>query len=239
MSELSCIATLSHPRDARLGSVGKLLPGVGLQDRRGRRVPGARTIGDEGLPQGAGEIRGGDRRRRVAAHRRHPRWTPTVTCGWSTGVVAEVAQLTLELGHRLDRVLGQAPVPALVDEAGAAAYLVPQHLGLHPQFDAAVRGVALGHCWYRPLSWSGIALCRKVSPKDQLTSGDYRLTRGGLRETSVKPQLLGRCWDEICFASYLLWSARGASRWPDQGFGRQDSKLGAQPSFSDWVRLCK
>lgn len=28
MSELSCIATLSHPRDARLGSVGKLLPGL-------------------------------------------------------------------------------------------------------------------------------------------------------------------------------------------------------------------
>jgi long-subunit acyl-CoA synthetase (AMP-forming) len=28
MSELSCIATLSHPRDARLGMVGKLLPGL-------------------------------------------------------------------------------------------------------------------------------------------------------------------------------------------------------------------
>jgi long-subunit acyl-CoA synthetase (AMP-forming) len=28
MSELSCIATLSHPRDARLGTVGKLLPGL-------------------------------------------------------------------------------------------------------------------------------------------------------------------------------------------------------------------
>jgi long-chain acyl-CoA synthetase len=28
MSELSCIATLSHPRDTRLGSVGKLLPGL-------------------------------------------------------------------------------------------------------------------------------------------------------------------------------------------------------------------
>ena len=73
MSELSCIATVSHPRDTRLGSVGKLLPGYGLHDRRGRRIPGARTIGDEGLPQGAGEDRGGDRRRRLAAHRRHPR----------------------------------------------------------------------------------------------------------------------------------------------------------------------
>jgi hypothetical protein len=50
----------------------------------------------------------------------------------------------------------------------------------------------------------GIALCREVSPRDQLTSGDYRLTRGGLRETSVRPQLLRRCWDELCFASYLL-----------------------------------
>ena len=28
MSELSCIATVSHPRDARLGTVGKLLPGM-------------------------------------------------------------------------------------------------------------------------------------------------------------------------------------------------------------------
>ncbi len=28
MSELSCVATLSHPRDARLGTVGKLLPGL-------------------------------------------------------------------------------------------------------------------------------------------------------------------------------------------------------------------
>ncbi|BBX73735.1 long-chain fatty acid--CoA ligase [Mycobacterium shinjukuense] len=28
MSELSCVATASHPRDARLGSVGKLLPGL-------------------------------------------------------------------------------------------------------------------------------------------------------------------------------------------------------------------
>jgi long-chain acyl-CoA synthetase len=28
MSELSCIATLSHPRDARLGTVGRLLPGL-------------------------------------------------------------------------------------------------------------------------------------------------------------------------------------------------------------------
>ena len=28
MSELSCIAALSHPRDTRLGSVGKLLPGL-------------------------------------------------------------------------------------------------------------------------------------------------------------------------------------------------------------------
>jgi long-chain acyl-CoA synthetase len=28
MSELSCVATVSHPRDARLGTVGKLLPGM-------------------------------------------------------------------------------------------------------------------------------------------------------------------------------------------------------------------
>src|SRR6202043_1920857 len=28
MSELSCIASVSHPREARLGSVGKLLPGL-------------------------------------------------------------------------------------------------------------------------------------------------------------------------------------------------------------------
>ena len=28
MSELSCIASVSHPRDARLGTVGKLLPGL-------------------------------------------------------------------------------------------------------------------------------------------------------------------------------------------------------------------
>jgi long-subunit acyl-CoA synthetase (AMP-forming) len=28
MSELSCVATVSHPRDARMGSVGKLLPGL-------------------------------------------------------------------------------------------------------------------------------------------------------------------------------------------------------------------
>ncbi len=29
MSELSCVASVSHPRDARLGTVGKLLPGLG------------------------------------------------------------------------------------------------------------------------------------------------------------------------------------------------------------------
>ena len=28
MSELSCVATVSHPRDARIGTVGKLLPGM-------------------------------------------------------------------------------------------------------------------------------------------------------------------------------------------------------------------
>src|SRR6202000_2841220 len=28
MSELSCVASVSHPREARLGSVGKLLPGL-------------------------------------------------------------------------------------------------------------------------------------------------------------------------------------------------------------------
>lgn len=28
MSELSCVATASHPRDGRLGTVGKLLPGL-------------------------------------------------------------------------------------------------------------------------------------------------------------------------------------------------------------------
>ena len=45
--------------EARLGTVGKLVPGHGGQDRRGRRVPGARPAGDEGLPQGAEEDRGG------------------------------------------------------------------------------------------------------------------------------------------------------------------------------------
>ena len=28
MSELSCVATVSHPHDARIGTVGKLLPGM-------------------------------------------------------------------------------------------------------------------------------------------------------------------------------------------------------------------
>ena len=30
------------------------------------------------------------------------------------------------------------------------------------------------------------------------TIADYRLTSEGLRETSVEPWLLGRCWGEIC-----------------------------------------
>ena len=71
MSELSAVATASHPRDARLGSRRQTAARAGGQDRRGRRVSGPRPAGDEGLPQGTGEDRGGDRRRRLAAHRRH------------------------------------------------------------------------------------------------------------------------------------------------------------------------
>ena len=59
-------------RDARLGTVGKLVPGHGGPHRRGRRVPGPRAAGDEGLSQGAAEDGRGRRRRRLAAHRRHP-----------------------------------------------------------------------------------------------------------------------------------------------------------------------
>jgi hypothetical protein len=35
----------------------------------------------------------------------------------------------------------------------------------------------------------------------QAASADYRLTCGGLRETSVKPWLLGQRWDQICGSS--------------------------------------
>src|SRR3954467_3219768 len=34
------------------------------------------------------------------------------------------------------------------------------------------------------------------SSTEQRISGDYRLTCGGLRETSDNPWLLGRCWDQ-------------------------------------------
>ncbi len=61
MSELSAVATGSHPRDARLGTVGNCCP-AGGQDRRRRRIPGAWPAGDEGVPQGTGQDRRGDRR---------------------------------------------------------------------------------------------------------------------------------------------------------------------------------
>ena len=81
MSELSCIATVAHPSDTRLGHRRQAGTGHGGPDRRGRRVPGARAAGDEGLPQGAAEDGRGRRRGRLAAHRRrHARPTTTATC---------------------------------------------------------------------------------------------------------------------------------------------------------------
>jgi len=68
MSELSCICSVSAPDDARLGTVGKLLPGMEYQIAEdGEFLSGA--AGDEGLPQGTGEDRRGHRFRRLAAHR--------------------------------------------------------------------------------------------------------------------------------------------------------------------------
>ena len=57
MSELSCIATVSHPSRRPARHRRQTRAGHGGQDRRGRRVPGAWAAGDEGLSQGAAEDR--------------------------------------------------------------------------------------------------------------------------------------------------------------------------------------
>ena len=43
MSELSCVASVCHPAEARLGSGGQAAARAGGQDRRGRRISGARA----------------------------------------------------------------------------------------------------------------------------------------------------------------------------------------------------
>ena len=57
---------------------------------------------------------------------------------------------------------------------------------------------------------------------DPQRSGDYRLTCGGLRETSVKPQLLGQCWDEICPLGKLSWSGVCADHSPQRRAAASD-----------------
>ena len=57
MSELSCVASVSHPREARLGCGGQAAARAGIQNRRGWRISGARAVGDEGLPGRAGQDR--------------------------------------------------------------------------------------------------------------------------------------------------------------------------------------
>ena len=81
MSELSCVASVSHPGRGAAGHGRQAAARAGGQDRRGRRISGARTAGDEGLSRRAGE----DRRRRSTptagcTPATFCRWTPTVIC---------------------------------------------------------------------------------------------------------------------------------------------------------------
>ena len=72
MSELTCVASVTHPGEARLGTVGKLLPGLEgkIADDGEYLVRG--PSGDEGLSRRAGQNSRSHRPRRLAAHRRHP-----------------------------------------------------------------------------------------------------------------------------------------------------------------------
>ena len=71
----ACASTA--PTRYRFGTVGKALPGVEVEHRRGRRDPGARREHLRGLLQGSRGDRGGVRRRRLVPHRRRRRARPT------------------------------------------------------------------------------------------------------------------------------------------------------------------
>ena len=78
MSETCGVGAVNRPGAVRIGTVGRRLAGRGAEARRRRRgaVPG--RVHDVRLSQPAREDRRGDRRRRLAAHRRHRRRsTPT------------------------------------------------------------------------------------------------------------------------------------------------------------------
>ena len=82
MTELSPVSHATPSGRFKPGSVGVTVPNtevdivdpadaVAARRRRGRRGVGARPAGDEGLPEQRGRDEEHDRRRRLAAHRRH------------------------------------------------------------------------------------------------------------------------------------------------------------------------
>ena len=71
MSETCGFGTCNRPGAVKIGTVGPPSPGVEVKLARRRRAAGPRRLRDARLPQRAGQDSRGDRRRRLAVHRRH------------------------------------------------------------------------------------------------------------------------------------------------------------------------